>query len=136
MSGLAPYGNVGALGRGLVSMNTARAVDESTALRNVDIARQEQKLASRNQLMGLGAGMQDPNLPQANINAMNAARPSTSQLIGGGLATGVGTYMNLNQAQQNTDFWNNWQKNQMGLGSTQYNSGQGNSLAAVDKWFK
>ena len=112
VSSMAPYGNVGALGRGLSGINTARARDEATALRTVDIKRAEQKLGSYNQLLGLGAGINDPNLPQNNINAMNAQRPSTAQLIGGGLSTGLGTYMNLDQTRQNTDFWNNYLVNQ------------------------
>jgi hypothetical protein len=135
VSSLAPYGAIGAMGRGLSSINTARAQEESTALRNVDIAREQQKQTSYGQLLGLGAGIQDPNLPQQNVNMLNAQRPSTAQNIGAGLSTGLGTYINLNQAQQNTDFWNNFQKNQMGIGNTQWNSGQGNSLSGVDNWF-
>ena len=115
MGSLAPYGNVGAAGRGLVSLNTARAMDESTALRNVDIQREQQKINSQQQLMGLAAGVRDPNLPQADINAMNSQIPSASQNFGSALATGVGTYMNLNQAQQNQDFWNQYLNKPMGL---------------------
>ena len=118
VSQMAPYGNIGAMGRGLVGLNTSRAQDEASALRNVDIKRAEQKLGSYNQLMGLGAGIQDPNAPQNQINALNAQRPSTAQLIGQGLSTGVATYMNLDQAQQNQNFWNNWAANQGGLAKT------------------
>ena len=116
VSQMAPYGNIGAMGRGLVGLNTARAQDESTALRTIDVKREEQRLGSFNQLMGLGAGIQDPNLPQNQINAINAQRPSTAQMVGSGLATGLGTKMNLDQAEANMNFWNRFTPNQsMGL---------------------
>lgn len=136
VSSLAPYGNIGAMGRGLSSINVARAQDEAGALRNVDISREQQKQTSYGQLMGLGAGIQDPNLPQQQVNMLNAQRPSTAQNIGSGLATGIGTYMNLNQAQQNTDFWNQYNMRSQGLGNTQWNSGLGNSLSGVDAYFR
>lgn len=136
VSSLAPYGNIGAMGRGLSSINVARAEGEAGALRNVDIARQQQKQTSFGQLMGLGAGIQDPNLPQQQVNMLNAQRPSTAQNIGSGLATGVGTYMNLDQAQKNTDFWNQYNMRQQGFGNTQWNSGLGNSLSGVDAYFR
>lgn len=122
VSQLAPYGNIGALGRGVVGLNTARATDEATALRNVDIKRAEQKLGSYNQLLGLGAGIQDPNAPQNQINMLNAQRPSTAQLVGGGISTGLGTMMNLQQSQQNTDFWNKYLQSQnKPMGLVKYN---------------
>lgn len=108
VSSLAPYGNVGAMGRGLISLNTARASDEASALRNVDIAREQQKLGSYGQLMSLATGIGDPNMPSMQTGLYNASNPSSSQVWGNALATGLGTYMNLSQAQSNNDFWNKY----------------------------
>ena len=64
----------------------------------------------------------------------NAQNPSVAQLIGGGLATGVGTAMNLQSAQQSNDFWNKYLNNQSGSGSmglfNSANNGQGYGLNA------
>lgn len=108
MSGMSPYGNVGAMGRALTGLNTARAESEATAARNVDVAREQAKQTSYGQMMNLAGSIGDPNLPQAEMSMLNAQKPSTTQILGTGLATGLGTAMNLNQAEQNAAFWDKY----------------------------
>lgn len=97
---MAPYGNRGAMGRSLTAMNIARAQEEARAGRELDIAQQTQKLQSYSNLLNLGAGMQDPNLPQAQFDFAKMGQPSP-------LETGVATYMNLSGAEKSEQRWSN-----------------------------
>lgn len=116
MSGMAPYGNVGAMGRALTGMNTARAESETTAARNVDMAREQTKQTSYGQMLNMAGSIGDPNLPQAGISMLNAQKPSMTQVLGTGMATGLGTYMNINQADKNAKFWDDYLNKMSGGG--------------------
>jgi hypothetical protein len=98
---LVPYGNIGAAGRGLTAVGIAEAQETSRLAGQVDIAREETKLASRENLMRLGAGMRDPMMPQQQVEAFNAQVPSGTQRFGEALSTGAATYMNLSAAAEN-----------------------------------
>ncbi|MCR4287036.1 MAG: hypothetical protein NUW09_03380 [Deltaproteobacteria bacterium] len=114
MSGMAPYGNVGAMGRALTGLNTARAESETTAARNVDMAREQAKQTSYGQMLNMAGSIGDPNLPQAGISMLNSQKPSTMQILGTGLATGIGTSMNITQAEKNAAFWDKFLTAQSG----------------------
>lgn len=99
---MAPYGNVGAMGRSLSNLNIARAQEESKIGRELDTARETQKLNSYNQLLQMGGSMQDPNLPgaQQDLAAYNAGPKSN---IWNALETGASTYLNLTAANTRSE---------------------------------
>ena len=101
---MAPYGNVGSMRRSLSSINIARAGEEAKAGRELDIARESTKLQSYSNLLNLGAGMQDPNLPQLQASLANVGQPRSNLMSG--LETGLATYMNLTGAQASEERWN------------------------------
>ena len=103
---MAPTGNVGAMGRTLTNLNIARAQEESKVGRELDVAQQTQKLQSYSNLLQLGAGTPDPNLPSLQAEMFNASQPKPSFF--GAVETGLSTYMNLSAAQKKEDFWNKW----------------------------
>jgi len=103
---MAPYGNEGAMGRTLTNVNIARAQEEAKAGRDLDVAQEMQKQQSYSNLLQLGAGTPDPNLPSLQADMFNAQQ-------GGGnvfqaAETGLATYMNLESAQKKEEFWNKW----------------------------
>lgn len=123
-SSLAPYGNVGAYGRGLSDFYSSKASSESSAANNIDIQQQLEKLKSYSNLISQGSGMQDPNLSQVQMGLFNAKQPTSTSNLGDALSTGIGTAMNMYKyttGQKNaTDFWNNYFGS--GSSSTPYTS--------------
>lgn len=107
---LIPYGNIGAAGRGLVGLGVAEATQKATALRNIDITRETEKLKSYSNLLAMGGSLQDPMLPAGRMNLMSALNqgPTPLQAMGSGMSTGLTTYLNLNQAEEDTQFWNQY----------------------------
>ena len=91
-------GQQGAFGRGLTDLYTNKAITETTGLREVDIEQARLKEQSRTDLFRVGAGLRDPNLPNAQIGVLNAQRPTSSQVFGGALETGLATGYNTYQA--------------------------------------
>ncbi len=100
-----PYGAVGAAGRGVSAVNIAEAQETARAGRELDIARESTKLQSYSNLLQMGGSIQDPNLPQAQLDAYNAAGAPS---VGGAIETGLATGLNIYSAQKDKDFWQNF----------------------------
>lgn len=101
---MAPLGNRGAIGRTMTNLNISRAQEESKAGRDLSIARESEKLKSYSNLLQLGAGTPDPNLPSLQADMFNASQPTSN--IWGALETGVATYANLASADKREGFYN------------------------------
>lgn len=97
---LAPYGNIGAMGRGFVGLATAEATEKARARMDIDMTQETQKLASYHQLIGQGSAMQDPNLPQLGASLANQQNvlPTSARL---GTALGEGAAAGLNMWSYN-----------------------------------
>jgi len=121
---LAPYGNVGAMGRGLVGLSAARAGQTAEARRGIDIARETTRLESQQNLLGLGAQMRDPNLPQLQADLSNQQNVlPTSARLGLAGSEGVATGLNVYQYGQSLDALRNLRGQSTGLGNTVLNPG-------------
>jgi len=102
---LAPYGNVGAMGRGLVKLEEARAREESGIGTKVKLLQEQTKLKSYENLLRTGGSMGDPTLPGYQGQLMQAQQPSKmSNLLKAG-EQGYLTYLNLSQAERDRALW-------------------------------
>ncbi len=105
----APYGAIGALGRGVTDVNIAKAQETSRAGRDLDVARETQKLNSYSNLLQQGGQIGDPNLPGAQLEVgANAGYQTPMQNLGRGIETGIATGMNFYQADKDRNFYQNW----------------------------
>jgi len=112
---LIPYGNIGAAGRASEGVAIARGQEESSALRQFDIARETQKLSSLQSLLQMGSGMSDPMLPGA-AGQFNQQPSNIPGQIATGFEQGLSGYMFRKDAGEERDFWRNFLNKSSGSG--------------------
>lgn len=101
---LVPYGNIGAAGRGLEKLNSARAGAESGIGTKIRGLQEQTKLKSYENLLSMGQQMPDPT---AQTQLLKYQTPTTAQAWSGAAEQGLSTYLNLSQAQRDKQTWQN-----------------------------
>jgi len=101
---LVPYGNIGAAGRGLEKLESARAGTESGIGTKIRGLQEQTKLKSYENLLSMGQQMPDPTM---QTQLLKYQTPTTAQAWSGAAEQGLSTYLNLSQADRDRKTWQN-----------------------------